>query len=416
AGLTDPSLLGGRSRASESDESAPPLDTSVPPLDTSEQRPPDEEVTRVLNLITACRTGKLGSHVFACGSCHRKLMGLNRCTNRHCTACSHGRRQAWQDQVTGWLLPVDYWHIVFTLPRELRTLVQSDQHQMLKLFGVCCSDTLRRLGQQLACQLGTVAALHTWGQRMNYHVHQHTMVTLGGLSLDRSRWVAAAPDHPAVDENRLADALRDTFLRRIRRRLKSGRLVLPATIGCPQAEYLERLAARQWIVHVDPGPVGADAASPGVVGYLAGYVSGTAIGNARILSDDGHWVRFEYKDYRTGRRAVERLTGVEFTRRFCQHIWPRGIRKVRYGGLFASRGRDERLERCRMLLGGDEADSRADVSGASARSDAQQARPPHDRLDDEAPEDDQPQHEGQQSGSTCRHCGGPLQFSARLKG
>ena len=366
---------------------------------------PSEELTRVLNLLTACRTGKLGSHVFDCDGCQRSLVGLNRCTNRHCPACSHGRREAWQTSVSQWAPRCSYWHIVFTLPHDLNPLLKANEAVLFRLFGTCCSQVLERIAtRELHCQPGMISALHTWGQRMNYHVHQHIILTAGGLSLDGERWIELMHDHPALRAQALADQLRTTFVRRLRSRLKQGKLVWPADeIGMSQEAFFEGLSGKPWMARSQPPSLETDQASnrvEGIVHYLAAYVSGTAIGNGRILEDDGQTVHFQFKDYRTGKLDVEKLSGVEFTRRFCQHVWPKSIRKVRYGGLFAARGRSGRMELCNQLI--------SQVEIASAENLQPEKAPANSKFAGDIETSDEIEAAPTMSGACCRYCQGQL--------
>ncbi|MEO8271603.1 MAG: transposase zinc-binding domain-containing protein, partial [Aureliella sp.] len=186
------------------------------------------EITRVLNVITVCRTGKLGSHLFICSDCQRTRLGLNKCNNRHCTTCGESRRNRWRSDVTQWSLACDYWHNVFTLPHEPNELMRANPREMYSMLLRCVRDTLvRRLGKKWDCQPGLVMTLHTWGQLMNAHVHVHVIMTAGGMSSDGQRWIPIPAGHPAMDEVSLASEFKQMLLRRLRYRLRRNALGWP---------------------------------------------------------------------------------------------------------------------------------------------------------------------------------------------
>lgn len=193
-----------------------------------------ETIHRALNLLTPCRTGRLGSHLYLCNGCDRSLIGLNSCNNRHCPCCGEPRRDKWRTQVNAWSLQCNFLHIVFTLPHELNALLFVNPRELYKLMCRVAieviMDTCRR---EFGCVPGVVLALHTWGQRMNLHVHCHVIVTEGGLSLDGSQWINIPADHPAIQGEALAVAFRKKFLRRLRHRLERNLLHWPTLDTLP---------------------------------------------------------------------------------------------------------------------------------------------------------------------------------------
>ena len=401
------------------------------------------EVTRVLNLITACRTGKLGSHLFTCRGCEHKVMGLNKCTNRHCTSCGSGRREQWCEEINEWILNCDYWHVVFTLPHELNPLMLANPKHLYKMLFRCVAHTLRQtFRRQLGCQPGMIMTLHTWGQQMNSHVHVHVILTAGGLSTDGKSWIPLPPDHPGMSKPVLAAAFKRTYLRRLRYWFRSDKLVwshlessaasessaeilvdsgdvdpTEAEAKNTEAErpqrreltdreqqLLKSIEAKGWIVNCQPPQLEHEGAE-GIVNYLAGYVSGIAIGNCRLLDDDGQYVTFRYKDYTTGDVKTIRIPGPEFVRRFCLHILPRGLQRVRYSGLFTTARRQARMDHCRKLIGG--GDRRVNSQEGLTKSKLQAADA--DLLQEEA-------DEAAATKCICRKCQGELAVVGRLEG
>ena len=236
------------------------------------------EITRVLNVITACRTGKLGSHLFTCRSCQRTMLGLDKCGNRHCTSCSETRRNQWRSDLTEWSLACDYWHCVFTLAHELNPLMRTNPRETYKLLLSCVRETLtRRLGRQMDCKPGIVMTLHTWGQLMNAHIHVHVIVTAGGLSSDGQRWVPIPAGHPVMDEVSLAADFKQMYLRRLRFRLRRDALRWPGQIDTDQSDAPSSPAAADWL---DSEVASTDCleskAEPAVVDELADEVAAVA--------------------------------------------------------------------------------------------------------------------------------------------
>ena len=402
------------------------------------------EVNRVLNLLGACSTGKLGSHVCHCANCSRDHLGLNHCGNRHCPTCGYRRRTQWRDDLLTWTLDGDYWHNVFTLPHELNPLMSSNPRVMYKLLLRCVCDTLRDvLAKQLDCEPGLVMTLHTWGQRLNQHVHVHVVMTGGGQSLDGLRWVLIPRDHPAMQAWKLAADFKRKFLRRLVYLLRRDACLWPeaacesnGTMG-PQPTSIERLRtrplprtplrelidqersliavvkAKSWIVDCQATPPeyqGGEA----IVNYLAAYVAGAAIGDGRMLSDDGTDVTFRLKDYKAGTKTTKTVTGPEFVRLFASHILPSRMQRVRYRGLFQAKGREERLQVCRALIAA--AQGRSPPMSDEDDSQSQQAAAPNqssDPLDTDEPEEPQRPPE---TTKRCRYCQGATTVVGVLSG
>jgi len=191
-------------------------------------------INGVLDLLTACRTGRLGSHVYHCQACQSSLIGLNSCSNRHCACCGQERRQQWHEKMSGLELECSYYHVVFTLPHELNPLLHVNPRPLYKLLMRSATDVLRCTCQrELDCMPGMVLALHTWGQRMNLHVHCHVILTAGGLSSDGQHWRTIPVDHPSLSSQALSDMFRRMFLRRLLYRLTRDQLLWPTRLQMP---------------------------------------------------------------------------------------------------------------------------------------------------------------------------------------
>ena len=369
-----------------------------------------ESIYRALNLLTACRTGRLGSHVYVCQGCDRSLMGLNSCNNRHCSCCGDQRRDQWREKMIGWKLDCNYFHVVFTLPHDLNPLLLVNPGELYKRLMRSATDLLRRTCQrEFDCMPGISVALHTWGQRMNLHVHCHVILSAGGVSADGQQRRAIPADHPALSGPVLAGKFQRMFVRRLFHRLTRNRLqwptsqhlpVDPAVIGLvsyhsfhelsrdaqpavgsaldesvdtgedpsttisdpatdsrlrqreltrAESRLLAVLKCKTWMVDSQPTPPehqGPEA----VINYLANYITGACISDSRLVAEENGQVTIRVKDYRAGDVKFEPYAGEEIVRRFVLHILPRGLPRVRYAGIFKAAGREERLERCRQLI------------------------------------------------------------------
>lgn len=297
----------------------------------------------------------MGSHSWHCRWCGSVQVTYNGCKNRHCASCGTFERGEWVERVLSWALPVDYFHVVFTLPHEFIPLILANPGPLYRLFFDCVRQTLLGVARtEYGTKLGLVLVLHTWGQQGNCHPHIHVVVTAGGLSLDKNRWIIFSADDPAFSRTTLADKFQDRFVRGLYRLYRQQRLTMPQSmvhVACETdlERWLQPVEAKQWQVNVQTAPPhcrGPEA----VLKYLAGYVVGAAIRDRRILRYDGRAVVISYKDYRTGERKELPLTGEEFVTRYARHILPAGFLRLRYAGLFGPRGRKERLAACRAVL------------------------------------------------------------------
>ena len=317
---------------------------------------------RALQDLAVCRTAALGGHAQACLGCGEVTIAYNSCRNRHCPKCQAGVRARWLQRERGWLLPVDYHHVVFTLPQPLRPLVLGNPAACYGLLFHSAWATLREVASDpryLGAELGAVAVLHTWGQTLSHHPHLHWVVTGGGLacSVDAvvdalPRWVACRPGF-FLPVRVLSAVFRRHYLAGLRALHARGGLRLGGSVAeladtAAFAAWLQPVSTCDWVVHSKP-PVHGDADI--VLKYLARYVHRVAMANSRLLDLSKGQVTFTYKDYaRGGQQREMTLTADEFLRRFVQHILPRGFVKVRHYGLLSNRGGAEKLTRCRYLL------------------------------------------------------------------
>jgi hypothetical protein len=313
---------------------------------------------QALRDLAACRTAALGGHVQRCLDCGHERIAYNSCRNRHCPKCQALARAAWLDRQAGHLLPVEYYHVVFTLPAEVGALALAHPAVVYDLLLRSAAATLRAVAanpRRLGATVGVLAVLHTWGQNLHHHPHVHCVVTGGGLSCDRTgkvdaapRWVACRPGF-FLPVRVLSRAFRGQFLAGLRAALDAGELRLPEALHEPRAgaAWWAALYAREWVVY-SKRPFGG----PGqVLKYLARYTHRVAISNSRLVELRDGRVTFRYQDYADARRhKTMTLDAVEFVRRFVQHVLPKGFVKVRHYGLLANAQREARLALCRRLL------------------------------------------------------------------
>ena len=309
----------------------------------------------VLRRLCACRTAALGGHVDACASCGYTRVSYNSCRDRHCPKCQGVKRAAWLETRLERLLPVEHFHVVFTLPAALRPLVLHQPRQLYDLLFQAASQTLLTLaadGQRLGAQIGVTAILHTWGQNLSFHPHLHCVVTGGGLSPDGSCWVAGRPGY-FLPVKVLGRLFRGKFLAGIQEAYHAGQFSFGGSVALladPDVfrHWLDTLYRQDWVVYAKRPFAGATQ----VFRYLGRYSHRVAIANSRLLAcADGH-VSFSWKDYADDNRTkVMRLTADEFIRRFLLHVLPKRFVRIRHYGLLAGRNVTTKLARCRQLLG-----------------------------------------------------------------
>ncbi len=308
----------------------------------------------MLRAIAQCRTAALGGQSEVCETCGVEQIGYNSCRNRHCPKCQGAARAKWLVAEQALLLPVPYFHLVFTLPHLLTPLIRVNQRVLYTLLFQAALQTLQKFARDpdhLGAELGITAVLHTWGQTLTEHVHVHCIVTGGGLTADGTQW---RPSHPrflfAVEA--LSPVFRGKYLAGLRRLRKQHRLHFAGESAArAEAEawttFLRQLQDRAWVVYAKP-PWGGPAQ---VLKYLSRYTHRVAISNARLVFVGDGVVRFRYKDYAAGGAAkIMELRAEEFLRRFLLHIVPPRFMHIRHFGLLANRARPEKLARCRHLL------------------------------------------------------------------
>ena len=302
---------------------------------------------RALRDVARCRTAELGGHVGGCAGCGHRRVAYNSCRNRHCPKCLAGQQARWLAREAESLLPVEYHHVVFTLPAEVHPVGLANPVAVYDALLGAAAGAVREVAgspKHLGAEVGLRLVLHTWGQTLSYHPHAHGIATGGGLTPD-GRWRACRPGF-FLPVRVLSRVFRGAFLARLRAAFAGGRLAGFADRGAFEAWALP-LSSKDWVVYSQP-PFGGPEV---VLKYLARYTHRVAIGNSRLAGFDGDRVTFTYKDYAdAGRTKAMTLDGVEFLRRWAQHVLPRGFVKIRHYGLLANRDREANLATCRRAL------------------------------------------------------------------
>lgn len=308
---------------------------------------------RVLRALAACRTAALGGQLFYCPECEREHFVAHSCRNRHCPQCQGNLALDWLEQQEAALLPIPYFHLVFTLPHALNPLIRQNRRAMFHLLFEAASQTLLEFGRQrLGAQIGITVVLHTWSQNLLDHYHVHCIVSGGGLALDAKHWIGTR-DYYLFPVKALSRMFRGRFMAGLKGLYDAGKLEfhgqLQSLAQAGEFGRLLRLAAKDnWVVYAKRPFAGPKQ----VLKYLSNYTHRVAISNRRLIGADGRSVTFSYKDYADGeRRKTMTLALEEFVRRFALHLLPRGFVKIRHYGLVANRGRAQRLQRARSLLG-----------------------------------------------------------------
>jgi hypothetical protein len=304
---------------------------------------PDQ--TRVVSALTACRSAALGGHWQRCDHCGRESPLYNSCRNRHCPKCQSLDQALWVEAQAEDLLPVPYFHEVFTLPHCLNPLFLRDPsaaHPLL--FEAAAKTVIDVCRRNLGATPGLIAMLHTWTQTQEYHPHIHCIATGGGLSQDGERWISSRPNY-FLPVRKLSQVFRGKLLEAFELALSQGRLRTPESAG---RLLLRRAAAQDFVVYSKPPMAGPEQ----VLRYLGRYTHRIAISNERLLAHRDGEVTFSYKDRKhAGRRKPKTLPGAEFTRRFLLHVVPRRFVRVRHFGLLANGVKVHRLALARSLLG-----------------------------------------------------------------
>jgi hypothetical protein len=312
------------------------------------------EQRRALSDIAACRTAALGGHVEECDRCGHRQIAYNSCRNRHCPKCQATAAADWMEARQAELLPVEYHHVVFTLPAALSPIALQNQREVYGLLFQAVAETLQQIAadpKRLGAESGFLAVLHTWGQNLQHHPHVHCVVPGGGLSCDGSRWVPSKPGY-FLPVRVLSPVFRGKFLALIKTAFDQGKLSFHGKLTglAEPGEFQRRLAASaktKWVVHSKP-PFGGPEQ---VLKYLARYTHRVAISNHRLIALEDGEVTFHWKDYADeGKQKTMKLQAIEFIRRFLLHVLPMGFVRIRHYGFLANRVCREKLELCRALL------------------------------------------------------------------
>lgn len=312
---------------------------------------------RVMSSIEACRTEALGGHVAACTKCNHRHIAYNSCKNRHCPKCQGPAARDWMAARAEDLLPVEYFHLVFTLPAEIGRIAYWNKRAVYGLLFKASAEAVATIAadpKRMGARVGMTSVLHTWGSAMTHHPHIHMIVPGGGLSPDGAKWVACTSGfflHVRV----LSRLFRRLFIDGLMALHRAGKLVFFGDMGGLAeaeafADWLAPFRKTEWVVYAKP-PFGGPEA---VLAYLSRYTHRIAISNSRLISADAATVAFRWKDYRIkrgDRMKVMRLATDEFIRRYLIHVLPAGFHRIRHYGLLASAQRKSNVAKIRALLG-----------------------------------------------------------------
>ncbi len=311
---------------------------------------------KVMSAIEQCRSAALGGHVLHCQACDHHQIAYNSCRNRHCPKCQGSAARRWLEARQADLLPVEYYHVVFTLPAPISEIAYYNKAVVYGLLFQAAAETLRTIAadpKHLGARIGVTLVLHTWGSAMTHHPHVHGIVPGGGLSLDGQRWVACQPGF-FLPVRVLSRVFRRLFLQKLRDAYQTGTLQFfgeHAALAETNTftEWLKPLRQIEWVVYAKR-PFAGPAA---VLAYLSRYTHRVAIANSRLIAWDEQGVTFKWKDYRRKGRVRYKtmtLTADEFIRRFLLHVLPSGFHRIRHYGLIANTTRQRSLAQARELL------------------------------------------------------------------
>ena len=311
---------------------------------------------KVMTAIENCRTAALGGHVEACEDCGHWRIAYNSCRNRHCPKCQGAAARTWLAAREADLLPVGYFHVVFTLPAEIADIAWQNKAVVYDLLFRAASKTMLTIAadpKHLGARIGITAVLHTWGSALTHHPHVHMIVPGGGIAPDGSRWISSRPAF-LLPVRVLGSLFRRIFVTRLIQLYDAGRLAFfgeSAHLADRRAflRYLSPVRKKRWVVYAKPPFAGPQA----VLAYLSRYTHRVAISNRRLIAFDSRGVTFGYKDYRRDgpeRQRVMTLAADEFIRRFLLHVLPRGFHRIRHYGLLAASSRKTSIALARRLL------------------------------------------------------------------
>ncbi len=323
---------------------------------------------KVMAAIERCRTAALGGHVAVCENCAHQRIAYNSCRNRHCPKCQGAAARTWLAERQTELLPVGYFHLVFTLPSQIADIAYQNKRVIYGLLFRTSAETMLTIAadpKHLGAKIGFTAVLHTWGSAMTHHPHMHFIVPGGGIALDGERWVSCRPGF-FLPVRVLSRLFRRLFLEKLMTAHQAGHLHFfneHAALADAAAfkRYLRPLRKTEWVVYAKQPFAGPDQ----VLAYLARYTHRVAISNQRLVSADQRGVTFRWKDYRlsgAARYKTMTLPTHEFIRRFLLHVLPKGFHRIRHYGLLANGNRAANLARARQLLAVPGRDQAADTA------------------------------------------------------
>jgi hypothetical protein len=352
---------------------------------------------KVMSAIETCRSAALGGHVLRCQSCHHQQIAYNSCRNRHCPKCQGSTAHRWLEDRQADLLPVEYYHLVFTLPAPISDLAYSNKSVIYTILFKTAAKTLQTIAadpKHLGARLGLTLVLHTWGSAMTHHPHVHGIVPGGGLSMDGQRWISCKPGF-FLSVQVLSRLFRRLFMEDLNKAFQSGELKFfgehqSLADATAFADWLKPMKKIDWVVYAKRPFAGPEA----VLAYLSRYTHRVAISNSRLLSFDQQGVTFKWKDYRSKQRFRHKtmtLKTDEFIRRFLIHVLPSGFHRIRHYGLLANARRADNIKRARELLI-DQADREDTEKVVSDNTKSSQ-----DEVTEQA-----------QSTYTCPDCGNPM--------
>jgi len=312
-------------------------------------------ILKAMIAIEACRTAELGGHVDECDECGHVRISYNSCRNRHCPKCQTLAKERWLEKRKEDLLPVGYFHVVFTIPQELNYITLTNQKEMYSILFNSVSETLLELSRDekyLGAEIGFMSILHTWGQNLMNHPHMHCIIPSGGLTFDGNRWVNSKKDF-FIPVKVLSRKFRGKFLFYLKKAYYSNALKCNPGIEELTEEhifqsFIDKLYKKEWIVYCKP-PFGS---AEYVLEYLGRYTHKVAISNHRIVNLENGYVTFKWRDYKDhNKEKFMTLTVEEFIRRFFMHVLPRKFVKIRHYGILSNRNRSTKLQKCKELTG-----------------------------------------------------------------
>jgi hypothetical protein len=331
----------------------------------------------VLATLGRCRTAALGGHLYRCDNCGAERIAFNSCGNRHCPSCLGHKSAEWLAEREAELLPVPYFHVVFTVPAEVAALALGNKAVVYNILFRAASETLGQVAanpKYLGARIGFLAVLHTWTQTLLHHPHIHCIVPGGGISPDGTQWVKSRDDF-FLPVRVLSRLFRGKFLAYLAEAARAGSLrfagaTAPLATLSGFATFLRQQRSKEWVVYTK-APFGSPQQ---VLKYLARYTHKVAICDRRLRDIQDAGVTFSYRDNASNSHRLMTLSGVEFLRRFLLHVLPTHFTRIRYYGLLASRSREKNIARCRELLAVDPT-----ATSAATPTTPSETKPDHDR-------------------------------------